>query len=515
MHGGPNNSSLTSANWVLAGSLNWTQIVIESIGFLMLLVATIVVVYFLPLAVSLAYFAILCAVFYATDKDYFWLAFFIVLASKPGNFFHSFGEGHDFGGIGIELPELSVAAGINISVLEIFFALALLKAVAQGVRYRYLLARPLLVLAGYLAVLLVVSVLAFEVSLVRLLKDLRNVFYFSSFVTIAYLLSRPKDVYHFIFMLFPAVAFVLAVQLFFYVTGDYPVNYLVPNLITTVARMGEGARYLPFGSDVLIVLLSYGLALALLSIRRSGGGPTVYLCVVVFLSFLSLFLTGTRVWFVFLGIVGLVASFALRVKSGMFVGIILSAALTFASLAFVPQVQTTMMNAWDRVSTLAGLGHQGNDATAQVESKLAERLPRVLEGFRLSPILGLGFSDTVHEYRDTDVGNFSLLAEVGIVGFAAFCYLWFACFVLCRKVLQLTSKSNRYRGSVVIMAAVLFGLLVAHFTTNGMYGYHVGNGAALFHVVFLFLTEFFVLESVRRESVNPHRLAGFTEESVS
>jgi len=190
-----------------------------------------------------------------------------------------------------------------------------------------------------------------------------------------------------------------------------------------------------------------------------------YLYIVASVSFLHIFLSGTRgyiIQFIFI----LSIFFLLKSTKSVKIIALLCLFLILFVKTFTPfQQQLNFVN--NRMQTLISL-YEGDQTAEGTLIRLTERAPRVWNKYIESPVLGFGFSDEGCEYNDGHVGNYVLLLQGGVVGFAIFFYtlLWF----ISRLLIQFFK--NRNQQEIIILVSSIVSLVIAHSTSSVVFNYY-------------------------------------------
>ena len=91
----------------------------DSILILFFLLLSIIFVYFSAPWLNRLFFIILLFIFYKTDKDYFWIAFFLAINLNPGGFFMDYSKEAPH-----RLPLYTLAPGISFTNFDFFIIIA-------------------------------------------------------------------------------------------------------------------------------------------------------------------------------------------------------------------------------------------------------------------------------------------------------------------------------------------------------------------------------------------------------
>jgi hypothetical protein len=311
------------------------------------------------------------------------------------------------------------------------------------------------------------------------------------------LVNAREDIDRFTFLIFPVVFFIVFTQVYYILTGgtDF-VNLLSPDYRAAVFT--ETGELRPVTGGVILIFFSYVFALFQMC-RKHGTSSKIYLMVIVILCFLSVFLSATRVWFVMFSIiiVGYILFSRMQVKKVIQM-ISVTLLVVFVVLNFLP-LGKGIVGSWQRVAQIGDVARGRFHEAQTFEHRVYKRLPRLMVGLRQNWIFGWGFSDGFILYSDAHVGNFNLLLQAGVLGFALFVYFWVAYCILVSGTRKLLSRQNSYRYSLPVFVYALVAMLVGHFTTYTFFGYTVAVNHIFFFSVFVSISESSVKEALRIE----------------
>jgi hypothetical protein len=484
-----------------------TPLLKDVIQFYGVVVLAILFVYYAPVALNKLFFLGLLAWFWKSDKNYFFFALTFVIMQQPGGLFQ--------GSLASDVhrvPLYNLVSGISFDFFDLFFILSFAKAWLRGQHRRIILKRPLVLLAIYLGFLFLLSMVE-GMSFGSMSFYLRNFSTYILFVSFPFLMGDKKDLHRFMYLVFPTVFIILLGQLYFLLTSQ-----LLESLFLGYSRTARAWVYREAGSNVLrpvaglsgsvlLVFFSYIFSL-LLSLWEQVKIRQYYLFTVTTVSFLIIFLSATRSWTVVFVVLMGVYIFKISQNKERILKKIASFMIIFLALyLFVPKVNHAVQNALNRMATLEDLA-TGDVTAAGTLTRITKRLPRVLKGYKQSPVIGLGFTEKFRFYNDYHVGNFNMLMQVGIVGFFFFLYFWTSFFRLLWRNRKLLSVRNRYRQQLLVVITAFLLMLLLHFTSYQFFGFILHRFILYFFIVFFSIAESMVRESrneevaVRKELLN-------------
>lgn len=461
----------------------------ESISMLLLFALTAVIVYKMPQIIATFFIVIIVITFFRSKKDYFWLAYFFILICCPGNFFTEAQRESLY-----RLPVFSLGVGFTFTTHEVFMIAALVKALFSGRKYRYLLAKPLLLISFYTLFLFLVSLGIYGTSIGTLAYFLRNFLFYSCLISVPFLIKTDEDTAKFVRLPLPLIFFTFFTAVYFFITGSHFVLLFSPGSLREIYMFGHVARFGMFGGEHILVLYCFifSLLLSLLNIRHN-----IYFNIVGALAYISILMTATRVWFVVFTLILMV--FLVKSKRiGKVVGVLFAlAVIGYGISIYSPGSSVKFQATAQRLTSIFSIREEGSQSYKMLEHKSENRLPVVLEGIKENPVLGWGFSDKAMAVMDPDVGNFSLIAQVGLVGFLCFIYFWSSYFAIIAATRRRLSRTDPFKNALSILPASFTGFLVAHFTTHQFFGLTLLAYNLFFLAIFIFLSDFFVREALK------------------
>lgn len=462
----------------------------ESLQILFLIAFTILVIYGLPKIFGVFLVLTIAGLFWFSKKNYFWFAYFFIIICSPGNFFSE-------GGLAdapYRLPLFSLGRGFSFSTHDVFMILAFLKAVFKGNKYHYLLAKPLMLILYYTIFLIIISIIFLDTSILALTDLLRNTFYFSIFISFPFLVNKRNDIYKFIYLTFPIVFFIFFTSIYFFISGEHFLYLFNPESLRIIKLETGGERYGIYGGGHMLLLLTFIFSLIL--ILEPGKKKKIYLFIIAAMSYLSIFLTATRIWFVVYTLI-LLVFLKITKKRFAFWAFAGSVFFMFIILQLSPRILEGAEKSWQRISTIFTLGQEDSYATRSIEVKIETDMPRILEGIKQNPVTGWGYSDQYLMYGSGDVGNWNLIFQVGLLGFMLFVYLWKSYLSLVNHARKMMDKSDPNRKIYNLLTATFIGLLIAHFTTHQVFGLTMQNYHNYFLALYIFYSEFFVRQAIQ------------------
>jgi hypothetical protein len=464
----------------------------EVVYLVILLLISFYVVYFAPQYVSRIFFVLLFLMFLLSKRDYLWFAYIFIIAHGPGYIFSDFSASSAY-----RLPLFTILAGFSLTPIDIFVILVFIKALVFGHKTRILLARPLLILLVYFAFSFSIVSFIYGTTIDVLAWNLRWLFYYSSILSFTFLVSKKEEVYRFILLLFPFVFFILFTQVFYAGTGKEFIDLFDPGFrgVSLNSLTGE---IRPLAGGFLLVFLSYICALAMLE-ERTFRISRIYLSLVIAISFCSVFVSATRMWFVIFTFIFVGYVLVTRKKIMSVVGAVIFVLLFVMALTYLmPQSQLILLHSsFGRLSQVADIAHGDVYSVDTAMNRLIYQFPRIMAVVKQNPFLGYGISNVTMDYYDCDFGFINTILMFGIIGFALFIFLFAKIFSLLTSSLKDIGSGNPFRMSLKVLIIAWAGILIGYFTTWDFFAFYFEK--ILFVAVMIALTEFFVKQAHRVE----------------
>ena len=120
---------------------------------------------------------------------------------------------------------------------------------------------------------------------------------------------------------------------------------------------------------------------------------------------------------------------------------------------------------------------KGDVKNAQADERVERRIPRLIEKFKESPIIGWGFSDESLGFADGHVGFHNMLREGGILEMIIFVFLFFQ---ISSKLWNMSKRRGVFsneRNSLKYASFAFLSLMITHGATSQLFGYFLGFNA--------------------------------------
>lgn len=403
--------------------------------------------------------------FFKSNNDYFWLAFFTLI------FFHPIGLFSEATSTATHrLPLLTLISGFSFSTEDVILIVIVLKALLRSEWKFNILNKPLKLIFFYALLLILIAKLVHQTSLSIMINQIRDFSYFFLIIGYNNLIKNEEQFFKMIMLILPFVFLNLIDAFYFFSTGDYLMSIIYPDhelrYATLGLQTGSGfnARYL----TPSFILILFSLIGALVINSFSNNKNKIYLFLVACLSYFIIVITGTRSWSVIAGFV-MIGYIFKTFKSSKIAYIIVVALLLIPGYHFISKTHVAegVSSAFQRIGSLSTIGNQESMATQSIEYKMATHMKRDIENIKKNPLTGWGFTEIK---GGEDAGNFGLIAEVGFVGFILFVFFWIRITILLRWGIKQKMIPRVYREMFYLLLLVFIGLLISHFTTNRIFG---------------------------------------------
>jgi len=436
------------------------QILRDLFLLIILFAISVYLVYFTSQSFARLFFLALLLTFFFSRKDYIWFAFFFILAQGPGYFFA------DYSGLSLQrLPLYTFVAGMSFTPIDLFVFLALVKALIKGKGTRLKLEKPLLALLLYIVFSIFVTSFVYGTSIDVIVWNVRWIFYYSVIISFVYLLSKKQDMLKFALLVFPFVFFILFTQIYFIVTGNELINMFNPEFRWIAINSITGALR-PIMGGVLILFFSLVFSLLLLS-KENNGLPNIYLYLVMCVSFLSVFLSATRLWFVIFSFVFIGYVLVSKKKFSSILGIASIFLVVVSTLIYfgVLPLDFLIESSWGRLHRVLGIFKGDIYAIDTARNRLLNQLPLSIGVIKQSPFVGYGFSYITMSHYDNDLGFVNTILIFGIIGFSLLLFLLVRIFTVLIFAIKNEVLYDSDKIPLKVLTIAWISVLIGYFTT--------------------------------------------------
>ncbi len=389
----------------------------EFLELLFFLFLGFILVYFVNVRINRLLFLLFLPLVWFSKRDYFWLVFFFILMEQPGGLFS--------GGLRddpLRLPIYSIAPGISIAFHELIVIILFAKTLFnRGYWTNYInpffLKYLSLLLYLFIALVLVSPLMGMGInSMVNVIKLSISL---SLFYSVVRILNSEDQIMRFFRLIFPFAFVALVLQTYGLINGTQLIALVKPGVLSTQGVYDISGRQTGWLRPIEMshaMLITFTGSLWLLA-KGNSEFRKQYILLINFLSFLVIFLSGTRSWVISF-IIGYVLFFffmGIKIPKLMLRSFIAIMLFIFIVIKF-PVINMQIQNSWDRIKTVEKV-LEGDITGGATISRYDVRAPKVMEGFMSSSIiLGAGFSDHFYRFADGHVGYHNILLNTGIAG---------------------------------------------------------------------------------------------------
>jgi hypothetical protein len=482
------NRNSLSFSW---SNVGW-HIVKDYSALFILLLLSFYVVYFTKPVVSQLFFLLLLVSFFFLKKDYFWFAFFFILIQGPGYFFA------DFSGASLyRLPLYTIFSDFSFTVLDIFVILAVVKAFMRGRKIQLQLGKPLIIVSLYMLVIICVTSIIFGTTIEDLAWNFRWIFYYSIIISFSYLVYKKHEIYQFVHLIFPMVFFILFTQIYFVATGNEFINIFNPGFrgVTLNTVTGE---IRPLMGGVLIIFLSYIFSIFFL-VDKSYKLSKFYLYIVISASFMSVFLSAARLWFVIFSFIFAGYMVITKKKILSTIGIAAVVFLVLSTLMYVGIIPPELLvqSSWGRLQQVFFVASGNVYSVDTAMNRLVNQLPILVGLIKENPLIGYGLSHVSMTYYDNDFGFLNTILMFGFIGLLFFVFFFAKMFLLLLRTIKKIRMSNSYKIPLKVMVLTWIGILIGYFSTWDFFTMYFDK--VFFVSLLIVFAEFFVWQAYKQE----------------
>ncbi|MDD5362899.1 MAG: hypothetical protein PHN88_12250 [Ignavibacteria bacterium] len=428
------------------------DVLIKSIGILVLFWISVLNVYVFPLGLDKVFFVFLLILFWVSKSNYFWFAFFIIIIYSPAGFFQE-SSAEDLR----RLPIYNIFPRASLSIMDLFLIVALIKAFVKGKKpvFKDIIGmKSILLFAAYLSIIS----LFYGVSMKSFIgQPLRGMFFYTIFISFPALVNTKRDTTKFLYMFFPFVFQELFSQGYLLYTGEYIQSLFHADTVLIVYRdklMYGSIRSLAPGYSIVVLAFVFSMILYDSADRMS---PKPYLLIVMIICSISIFVSATRqsiLMFAFMFILYVI--FVTKSKPSFIVqlSIVLLLLLMIVDFTNILDLNYTLSASFNRLTGAVQYQNGTLEAEDTLEFRLMVRLPNLWNHIKQSLILGYGFSDLYFEYYDGHIGGIMIaLLQSGITGLVLY-------FLYIVKIYRVVFSYIKRFGSNISITTTLKSLLV-------------------------------------------------------
>ena len=460
----------------------------ETFAMIFLFILSVFMVYLAPVGFDKIFFGLLFFTIWFSKRDYFWFAFFIILAFTPGGFFTE-----NSSEAVRRLPLFTLLPKASFALFDIFLILMFIKAIIKGKRPRLKDVYNLKLMLILLLSLSFVTVY-FGMTLTKFTNQtLRGLFFYTFIYSLPALMHKKGDIYKFMYLFFPFVFFEIISQFYLLYTGADLITLINPVTVLTLSEdlLIGGIR--PVANGYAVVISAFIFAFVFLE-NKDKLSSRYYILTVIFLSSLSIFISATRQSIIMLLFMFSLYFFFMSKRRSN-----LTIQLFFVILFFI--LILDYVNVWDLNKIIGGsierlfgaVGVKNGTVTAEdtLDYRLTERFPKLLEAIKGSLFLGYGFSDKFFEYYDGHLGGVLVgLLQVGVLGYCFIIYFIVNIFLVNYHYIKLLKPDNSYVMGIKVMTMGLAGFALVNIFIDPIFVYNVFAQPQEFFILLLICSMF-------------------------
>ena len=465
----------------------------SAISLLLLVIVALVIEYYLPAFFAVIFYLVLLYRYNQSQNEPFWLAFFLVVSDGFMGF---------FGAYTLTFAVLPGLPAIELS--QVYVLLTILKASNKQVKTKLFYSGYLKIFLIWILFLVIQGyVLGLSTSLNVQLRLLKVTLPFALFYSIPKLFDGETDYIRFFKYLFPIAISALIAQVITISQGAPPMHILglaSEEFLVFGEKSDLIYRVLYSQKTLLITLFAALFYLA----KKESDFNRIYLFIIVFCNYLTVYLSATRGWFIcFTFVISTSLLFAIRTSFKSLMSVFLFMICLFVILKTTPALNTQITNASERLATIQLLASSDSDQTKSF-GRLSVRSPRVLKKWRESKLTGWGYSDTFFNYADIHVANQNMMLHGGIIGLSLFwIFILFFIVNILNSQFKLDIKSP-IKKSMLVPVFFLMGWLIIHSTSGQHFNLSTHPSSAIPQVIFFCFSG--LLYNQAKEHISGHTL---------
>ena len=421
------------------------------IWFLLLTAGTIAATYFTNTIIASIWSVLLLVLYYRSDDEPMWLAFFLVTVDGFMGF------------MGMYSVTLTLIPGLPaIEISQFYVMLTVVKVISKKSDHPQFYRKYIQILGIYLLFLIVWGlIMGLSSELNMYMRVLKTSIPFLLIYSLPRLMPDLRSYKRFFGIVFIIVLSAFALQLFSLLTGIYPAEAFMPE----GEEIQEDEAFRTFYNAISTLIGLFG-ALLFLSIKGRTGFNNWFLLLVVFASVMMSVLSATRGWIIAFGLIVIMSGLLVRtIDTRKITGLVIISAILILAGRSSDRIREQVAYSKERLITMESM--RSGDITAEgTLHRLDVRSPRVMKVWKQSPLFGWGFSDTGFASSDGHIGNQTLLMFSGLAGFILlngfliyFIYKMYFAFRRSRKAVP-------YRNGYLIFIIFLTGWFIIHSTSS-------------------------------------------------
>jgi len=438
------------------GVIKWFSDWPDILKYLGLISVTLGVTYYAPAAIRFIWYVIMLVSYSLSKNEPLWLALFL---STSDGFIGFFGLYEATIPLLPGLPEVEVA--------QFYILLTVVKAAGRNLK-------PVLFYRRYMQVLAIFVIFSVIWGQMMGLSGGLNVYFrvVKGIIPLLLFYSVPRlftdrGMYERFFrIVFVIVLLAFAAQLFTLFTGMTPME--AGGLTADEKYEKDEFRVFYNASSTLLGLFG---ALFVLTEKRSSPLSRLIPFAVLIAAISMALLSATRGWIISFSLVIMLSVLLTgMIRSKRNISIVLISIPVIIWALANPTISKQVDYARERLETMGAISE--GDLTARgTLQRLDFRSQKVMDGWRESPLFGWGLSDKGYEYLDDHVGNQSVLALYGVIGFVLLNgFLIYFAYMLMGLYLRFP-PGHQYRDEVIVFVVFLVGWFFIHSTSGQQFSF--------------------------------------------
>lgn len=441
--------------------------------FFALIGATIIFVYLLPSIFAAAWFILLLVIYFRSNDEAFWLAFYFVISDGFAGFF------------GLYEATINILPGLPaIEVAQFYILLATIKAfLIKDSKWSPFYSPILRLLFIYIILLVLIGSIHGLKGINIHFRVIKLTFPLLLFYSMPKLLNSTDNYRRFFLFIFPVAILAFISQLFTVISGISPAAYAgFSETVLTESFVLESEIYRGFFNPGINLISFLGVQIYLS--KKDKTFSTFYLQAILFSILGTALISATRGWIIGLGVsVFFFLALIYRIKSAHFFGLLVIVVISYLLINFNPKLQKQFELTQTRLLTVEALV-EGDLTIHDTETRTKIRSPRVIKKWAESPFLGWGFSNEFFKYYDGHVGNQNILLHSGVVGALLMLSFFLYFHMKLESLRKKLSLRNSYKKSLLAFPIVFLGFFIIHSTSGQQFAYYALPGGAIILSVF-------------------------------
>ncbi|MDF1559927.1 MAG: hypothetical protein P1P83_06945 [Bacteroidales bacterium] len=419
--------------------------------FLLLTAGTIITTYFTNTIIASFWALFLLVLYYRSDDEPVWLAFFLVT-----------GDGF-MGFMGLYSVTLTLFPDLPAIEISQFYVMLTVVKVLSRKSHPPLFYRKYMQILGIYLVFLIAWGLVMGLSneLNMYMRVLKTSIPFLLIFSLPRLMPDLRSYKRFFGIVFIIVLSAFALQLFSLITGIYPAEAFIP----AGDEIEDKEAFRIFYNAISTLIGLFG-ALLFLSTKGRTGFSNWFLLLVVFSAFMMALLSATRGWIIAFALIVIMSGLLVRtIDTRKIAQLVFISAILIIAGSRSDRIRNQVTFSRERLTTMESI--RTGDITAEgTLHRLDVRSPKVMNIWKQSPLFGWGFSDTGFKSSDGHIGNQTLLMFSGLTGFVLLngFLLWFIykMYIAFRR----SGRADPYRNGYLVFIIFLTGWFIIHSTSS-------------------------------------------------